>query len=101
VGVPQPNDHAHLGLLRATRLGNMQQSEHEEFFVEGAEISTFQFGVKSVQQMLFVKCLVSFFVNCVVPKHCFLYKNMRLPGVGSDPGSSRFHLFSHFSPLSR
>jgi hypothetical protein len=28
----------------------------------------------------------------------------RLPGVGSDPGSSRFHLFSHFhhsgSPLS-
>jgi hypothetical protein len=25
----------------------------------------------------------------------------RLPGVGSEPGSSRFHLFSHFSPLYR
>jgi hypothetical protein len=23
----------------------------------------------------------------------------RLPGVGSEPGSSKFHLFSHFSPL--
>jgi hypothetical protein len=25
----------------------------------------------------------------------------RLPGVGSKPGFSRFHLFSHFSPLYR
>jgi hypothetical protein len=25
----------------------------------------------------------------------------RLPGVGSKPGSSRFNLFSHFSPLNR
>jgi hypothetical protein len=24
-----------------------------------------------------------------------------LPGVGSKTGSSRFHLFSHFSPLNR
>jgi hypothetical protein len=24
-----------------------------------------------------------------------------LPGVGSEPGSSRLHLFSHFSPLYR
>jgi hypothetical protein len=32
-------------------------------------------------------------------KMSFLKK--RLPGVGSEPGSSRIHLFSHFSPLYR
>jgi hypothetical protein len=26
----------------------------------------------------------------------FLFSKKRLPGVGSKPGSSRFHLFSHF-----
>jgi hypothetical protein len=37
----------------------------------------------------------------------FFYKKMvrivfkRFPGVGSEPGSSRFHLFSHFLPLYR
>jgi hypothetical protein len=34
----------------------------------------------------------------VIKKQHFL---KRLPGVGSEPGSSRLHLFSHFSPLYR
>jgi hypothetical protein len=29
------------------------------------------------------------------------FKKKRLPGVGSEPESSQFHLFSHFSPLNR
>jgi hypothetical protein len=29
-------------------------------------------------------------------KKKFFFKKKRLPGVGSEPGSSQFHLFSHF-----
>jgi hypothetical protein len=29
------------------------------------------------------------------------FKKKRLPGVGCEPGSSQFHLISHFSPLYR
>jgi hypothetical protein len=31
----------------------------------------------------------------------FFKKKRGCPGVGSKPGSSQFHLFSHFSPLYR
>jgi hypothetical protein len=39
-----------------------------------------------------------------VSRHFFFFLKLflkRLPGMGSKPGSSRFHLFSHFSPLYR
>jgi hypothetical protein len=47
--------------------------------------------------------------NCIYAYHYFqghirifvFFKKKRLPGVGSEPGSSPFHLFSHFSPLYR
>jgi hypothetical protein len=37
-------------------------------------------------------------LNNVSPNKSGLFKK-RLPGVGSEPGSSQFHLFSHFHPF--
>jgi hypothetical protein len=63
-----------------------------------AHISGFRFSLS----FCFVSSVSSWhmsFLSTTEKKIIFLKK--RLPGVGSEPGSSQFHLFSHFSPLYR
>jgi hypothetical protein len=63
--------------------------------------STYVFVCSAAHTTIYVETAFLLCLNVRVTDYHYKSFFKRLPGVGSEPGSSRIHLFSHFSPLYR